>query len=76
MRRPLLEKENSVKWMLRGLLFIPVLIIMDYFYRQHRYSGSVTETILMVCVIISLIGVFQLVIGLYAWLKHRLIDNE
>lgn len=75
MKRPLIDKENTVKWMLRGILFIPILILVDYFYRQHRHTGSLTETILMVCVIISVVGVLQLFVGLYAWLKHRLIDN-
>lgn len=76
MKRPLIAKENSIKWMLRGLFFIPILMLTDYFYRQHRYSGSVTETILMVCVIISVFGVVQLFIGMYAWLKHRILDKE
>lgn len=59
-----------------GTVFIPILMLTDYFYRQHRYSGSVTETILMVCVIISVFGVVQLFIGMYAWLKHRILDKE
>ncbi len=61
--------------MLRGLLFVPILMITDYFYRQQRYSGSLMETVLMIGVIISVIGVLQLFLGVYAWLKHRLIDN-
>lgn len=76
MNRPLIAKENSIKWMLRGALFIPILMVVDYFYRQQRYTGSVMETVLMVCVLISIAGVMQLFFGLYAWLKHRLIDND
>lgn len=76
MKRPLIAKENTPRWMLRGLLFIPILVLVDYFYRQHRYSGTLSETILMIFVIISIIGVLQLFIGMYAWMKHRLIDND
>ncbi|HHT20930.1 MAG TPA: hypothetical protein GXZ74_05795 [Tissierellia bacterium] len=75
MKRPLIDKANTTKWMLRGLLFVPILMITDYFYRQQRYSGSLMETVLMIGVIISVIGVLQLFLGVYAWLKHRLIDN-
>lgn len=76
MKRPLLRKDQSIKWMLRGVLFIPILILVDYFYRQHRGAGTTTETLLMVFVIICVIGILQAVVGLHAWLKHRILDKE
>lgn len=76
MKPPLVAKANTTKWMLRGLLFIPILMLTDYFYRIQRGTGSTLETVLMVCMIISVIGVLQLPVGLHAWLKYRMIDNE
>lgn len=76
MKRPLLRQEQSIKWMLRGVLFIPILVLVDYFYRQHRGSGTTTENLLMAFVILSVIGILQGVVGLHAWLKHRIMDKE
>lgn len=72
----LLDRSRSIKWMLRGLLFIPITAISDHFYRMHRYTETDTETMLMVFVLVSIIGIIQFPIGLYYWIKNRNQDIE
>lgn len=72
----LLNRAQSVKWMLRGLLFIPITAVTDHFYRAHKAAGSEQTTLFMVFVLISIIGMMQFPVGLYLWLKNRNQDIE
>lgn len=72
----LLDRDKSVKWMLRGLVFVPITAVADHFYRLHRGTGTDTETMLMVFVIISIIGMMQFPIGFYYLIKNRNQDIE
>lgn len=66
----ILSRADSIKWMLRGLLFIPIVMVVDHFYRQQRNSGSLAESLLKVFMIISIIGLLQFPVGLYGVIKH------
>lgn len=71
-----LDKEKSIKWMLRGLLFIPIHLIVDKMYVAERFSGTTKEDVLMVMVTISIIGILQFPVGLYYYLRNRFQDIE
>lgn len=72
----LLDRVQSVKWMLRGLLFIPITAVTDHFYRMHRAAENDTTTMLMFFVIVSVLGMMQFPVGLYYWMKNRNQDIE
>lgn len=65
-----LSRADSIKWMLRGLMFVPIVMIVDHYYRQQRSTGSLAESLLRVFMIIALIGMMQFPIGLYGVIKH------
>lgn len=71
-----LDRAQSIKWMLRGIVFIPITMVVDAFYRQQRGTGSLWETMLMVFTLISLAGVSQFVIGLYGLIKNWIRNEE
>lgn len=71
-----LSRADSLKWLLRGLLFVPIVMVVDHFYRQQRDTGSLNETMLKVFMIISIIGLLQFPIGLYGVIKHWIRGKE
>lgn len=71
-----LNRTESIKWMLRGIVFIPITMVVDALYRHHRGTGSLWETMFMVFTLISLAGVAQFVIGLYGLIKDWIRNEE
>jgi hypothetical protein len=71
-----LSRGESVKWIWRGVLSIPVLMIVDHFFRQYRGTGSTAENVFRILMIISVIGVLQFVFGLYGVIRHWIKGEE
>ncbi len=72
----MLNRELSIRWILRGILFIPILLVVEHFYRPLRFTGSTAEDVLMAMFLISVAALLQLPIGLYYYLRNRMQDIE
>lgn len=63
-------KEQSIKLILRGLVFLVLLILFDIGYRRYRFEGGLLSTGFMIITLASAIGAVQIPIGIYYYIKR------
>lgn len=64
------NKEQSIKLILRGVLFLILLLVFDIGYRRYRFEGGLLSTGFMIITLASAIGTVQIPIGLYYLIKR------
>lgn len=64
------DRSQSIKLMLRGVVFFVMLLVVDVGFRKYRYTDSPMETVFFVLFLMSFVGALQFPIGMYFWIKN------
>lgn len=63
------QRQMNIRLIIGGFIFLVLMLLFDIGFRKYRYSESTQETIFYILFLMSAVGVLQIPIGMYGFIK-------